>query len=149
MTLFLKAQCGSFQMLIDVARVLEVFDLPSGSAAASALSITGHITWRDQMLCTVNMPRYLGVPDVQARRLVVVETGIDDPALRLLVLEMESSDSLLSIDSESIVDMEDHHDRLAPVFAGIYSPVDSPACFLVLRFPAVWVLPMFTEVEVA
>lgn len=149
MTLFLKVQCGSFQMLIDVARVLEVFDLPSASPSASALSITGHMTWRDQMLCTVNMSRYLGMPDVQARRLVVVESGIDDPALRLLVLEVESSDHLLSIESENIVDMVDHHDRLAPVFAGIYSPVDSSACLLVLRFPAAWVLPAFVEGEVA
>lgn len=148
MTLFLKAQCGSVQMLIDVSRVLEVFDPSQNNVQASdVLSVMGHTHWRDQVLPSINMPRYFGQQDTPVSRFIVVESGIDDPALRLMVLGVESSESLLSLEQGAMVDIAEHHDQLAPVFESVYSPSDSSACLLALRFPATWVMPIVAGVE--
>lgn len=148
--LFLKAQCESIQMLIDVGRVLEVFDPAQNNVQTTgALAVSGHVHWRGQVLHVVNMPRYFGLQDTTVSRLIVVETGIDDPALRLMVLGVESSESLLSLEREAMVDITEHHQHLAPVFEGVYPPEDSSACLLALRFPAIWVLPIIAGVEAA
>lgn len=139
MSLFLLAQCGSTRMLLDVARVLEVLDAPP--------ALGGHISWRGQVLNTLPMPTFLGVPAVPARRLIVVESGMADPALCWLVLAVESAESLLSLDDAAIADISDQPHQLEPVFAGVYSPTDSSACLLVLRFPATWALPLVAGVE--
>lgn len=146
MSLFLQAQCGSTRMLIEVDRVLEVCD---ASAQYQPVAGSGHITWRDQVIGVVNMPLYLGLPEIPVRRLVVVESGLPDPAFRFLALAVESSESLLSLEVGEMADTLDHCHELATVFSAICSPTDSTECLLRLRFPLTWALPLLTGVKAA
>lgn len=148
MTLFLKAHCGSIRLLVDVKQVVEVLDAPV-TPQQTAVTLLSHCPWREQILHRINMLGYFNMPDPGADRLIVVDTGLHDPALRFVALAVESSDSLLTLGDEAIADIANQHDSLAPIFSGIYLPPDSSACHLVLRFPASWITTLLAGVDAA
>lgn len=154
MSLYLNTGCGSLQVLIDVNHVMEVLDVVPATELARQLAVAqyplaGHFHWREQLLHVIHMPCYLGLQDIFARRMVIVDTALPDISLRYMALAFEKSEQLLTLDDSHVADMAEHHDRLLPMFEGIYSPENSSACQLVLRFPATWIGTITTGIAEA
>lgn len=138
MSRYLQVYCGEIRFLVDALRVLEVVDHPLADVAERERLLSAACTWRDQSVTCIDMPLFFGQRDVWPQRGIVVDSGIDDAALRYLMLAVEGGEHLLALDDGETLPVVAEHSVLADVFDGVLVHDSLQPCPLVLKFPVGW-----------
>lgn len=133
----LHVTCGPYHLLFDVARVMEVGDVPATATHAT------HRHWREQNLPVVDLRARLGLAARGARQQVVVEDhdshargpGHDPAQATLAMVDVDTIVGIRDCSDEDRIELPPLNDELERLIDGGWLDRDSGTCLLHVRLP--------------
>ncbi|MFP5384270.1 MAG: chemotaxis protein CheW [Gammaproteobacteria bacterium] len=120
----LHVTCGPYHLLFDIARVMEVGDVPATATHAT------HRHWREKNLPVIDLRARLGITVRGARQQLVVE---DDAALTMV--DVDSIVGIRDCGDEDRIELPPLHAELEQLIDGGWLDRASGTCLLHVRLP--------------
>lgn len=124
----LHVTCGPYHLLFDIARVMEVGDVPATATHAT------HRHWREQNLPVVDLRTRLGIAARGARQQLVVEDDAGGDAL-LTMVDVDSIVGIRDCGDEDRIELPPLHAALEQLIDGGWLDRTSGTCLLHVRLP--------------
>lgn len=124
----LHVTCGPYHLLFDIARVMEVGDVPATGALAS------HRYWREKNLPVINLRERLGLAAQGVRQQLVVDEATTGEST-LAMVDVDRIVGIREFGDEDRVEVPPLHDALEDLVDGGWLDRDSGTCLLHIRLP--------------
>lgn len=127
----LHVTCGPYHLLFDVARVMEVGDVPATATHAT------HRHWREQNLPVVDLRARLGLPTRGTRQQVVLEDdgGAGHERAGLAMVDVDRIVGIRDCSDEDRIELPPLNDDLERLVDGGWLDRASGTCLLHVRLP--------------
>lgn len=129
MSSYLQVCCGPYDLLFDIARVVEVGEAPAAAAVSA-----DYCVWRDRQLPVLDFSALLAGQRGARPQCLVLENAPAGASQPLLVM-VDHIASIRECDSRQHIDMPWVNARLARVFAGGWLDGQTRRCLLQVRLP--------------
>lgn len=129
MTTCLQVTCGPYDLLFDLARVVEVGDSPAQMAVAS-----GVCAWRDTQLPLIDLARRLGDANAGRAQHVVLE-DIEGDAAQMVMIRVGGVVGIRELNPVDMAVLPEISDAFGRFVDAVWLDRDSHRCLLHVRLP--------------